>query len=144
MIVNAKNYTYSELNKVINKYKTLTISGVLGERHVATGAGGGTVTIEGVPGNALASYLNGATVIVKGDVQDAVGEGDGHLGAERLGDRALGALDGDYVPLGDGDFHAGGDGDGFSSYSRHLSALLTTRTRGLRRQHALCEPACRS
>ena len=74
MIVNAKNYTYSELNKVINKYKTLTISGVLGERHVATGAGGGTVTIEGVPGNALASYLNGATVIVKGDVQDAVGD----------------------------------------------------------------------
>ena len=83
-------------------------------------------------------------VVLAGDMQDAVGEGDGHLGAERLGDRALGALDGDYVPLGDGDFHAGGDGDGFSSYSRHLSALLTTRTRGLRRQHALCEPACRS
>ena len=74
MIVNAKNYTYSSLNEAINRYKTLTVTGACGERFIATGASGGTVTVEGVPGNALASYLNGASVIVKGDVQDAVGD----------------------------------------------------------------------
>ena len=68
-----------------------------------------------------------------------------HLGTQRTGQLTLGSLDGNHITLGDGNRHAGGNGNGHSTNSRHCSfALLTTQTPGLRRRHAARGPSCRS
>ena len=50
------------------------VKGCLGQRFLAAGMEQGVFEMEGIPGNALGSYLNGATVVVRGNAQDAVGD----------------------------------------------------------------------
>jgi glutamate synthase domain-containing protein 3 len=52
----------------------ITINGCLGQRYIASGLGGKSLTINGVPGNALGAYMNGSVITVNGNVQDATGD----------------------------------------------------------------------
>lgn len=76
MELNAKELGYQKLNEIIRHTKddVIKINDCFGERFIADGASKKTITINGVPGNALGAYLDGAKVIVNGNVQDAVGD----------------------------------------------------------------------
>ena len=50
----------------------ITLKGCLGERYIGCGSKEGVLHIEGTPGNALASYLDGATIYVDGNAQDGI------------------------------------------------------------------------
>ena len=45
-----------------------------GQRFIAAGFSENKIEIEGIPGNALGAYLNGAEINVNGNAQDAVGD----------------------------------------------------------------------
>ena len=45
-----------------------------GQRFIAAGMSDKSITINGVPGNALGAYLNGASITVNANAQDAVGD----------------------------------------------------------------------
>lgn len=46
----------------------------LGERYLGCGSRGGTIVLEGTPGNALGAYLDGSDIILYGNAQDATGD----------------------------------------------------------------------
>ncbi len=66
--------------RLLNEYIKETASDIeidecFGQRYIASGLQiEKTITINGVPGNALGSYLDGAKIVVNGNVQDAVGD----------------------------------------------------------------------
>ncbi len=75
MNINAADLDYRELNETLRKSRgTCTITNCLGQRFLAAGISDKTVTISGIPGNALGAYLNGAKIEVMGNAQDAVGD----------------------------------------------------------------------
>lgn len=75
MIINAKGLDYTTLNELIKGSDgDCKIENCLGQRFIADGLGKGSVTIDGIPGNALGAYLNGAQITVNGNAQDAVGD----------------------------------------------------------------------
>lgn len=75
MIINAKGLDYTTLNELIKSSDgDCKIENCLGQRFIADGLGNGKVTIDGIPGNALGAYLNGAQITVNGNAQDAVGD----------------------------------------------------------------------
>ncbi len=66
---------YRAINDAIRTAgQDVTLTGCLGQRFIAAGMSDVAVTIEGVPGNALGAYLNGASITVLGNAQDAVGD----------------------------------------------------------------------
>ncbi len=75
MIINAKGLDYMTLNELIKgSNDDCKIESCLGQRFIADGLSKGNVTIDGIPGNALGAYLNGAQITVNGNAQDAVGD----------------------------------------------------------------------
>lgn len=52
----------------------IQIEGCLGQRYIALGMSGKRIAIDGVPGNALGAYLDGAEITVHGNVQDQTGD----------------------------------------------------------------------
>ena len=71
----ARKLGFRKLNAEIRKAnEDITIDDCYGERFIGSGASSKTITINGTPGNALGSYLDGAAIIVKGNAQDAVGD----------------------------------------------------------------------
>lgn len=75
MIINAKNVDYKNLNEALRASETeCEISSCLGQRFIAAGLSDKKIIINGIPGNALGAYLNGATIEVMGNAQDAVGD----------------------------------------------------------------------
>jgi glutamate synthase domain-containing protein 3 len=75
MIIDAKGLDFTALNKLIKSSDgDCEINGCLGQRFVADGLDSGKVVINGIPGNALGAYLNGAEITVCGNAQDAVGD----------------------------------------------------------------------
>ncbi len=75
MIIDAKDLGYKEINEALRAPDTeYTIRGCLGQRFIAAGMADKHITVEGVPGNALGAYLNGAKITVCGNAQDAVGD----------------------------------------------------------------------
>ena len=52
----------------------ILVKGCLGERYIGCGMKKGIMHIEGTPGNALASYLDGGTIYVNGNAQDAAAD----------------------------------------------------------------------
>ena len=75
MIVDAKGLSYRDINnKLRTTDKEITVRNCLGQRFICAGMSDVSVTLEGVPGNALGAYLNGAGITVNGNAQDAVGD----------------------------------------------------------------------
>lgn len=75
MLIDAKGLDFTALNELIKDADgECKIENCLGQRFIADGLGNGNVTIDGVPGNALGAYLNGASITVNGNAQDAVGD----------------------------------------------------------------------
>lgn len=64
----------------------------MGERFLAAGKSEGEYIINGIPGNALGAYLDGASIEVHGNVQDAVGDtmNDGRIVVHGSAGDALG------------------------------------------------------
>lgn len=75
MNINAKNVDFKNLNEALRSAGAeCEISSCLGQRFIASGLSDKKITINGIPGNALGAYLNGATIEVMGNAQDAVGD----------------------------------------------------------------------
>lgn len=75
MLFDVTNLDYKAVNNSLRKNKgNCTITGCCGQRFIAAGMSDREITIEGVAGNALGAYLNGATIIVHANAQDAVGD----------------------------------------------------------------------
>ena len=52
----------------------IIIKGCLGERYIGCGMKEGVMHIKGTPGNAIAAYLDGGSIYVDGNVQDAAAD----------------------------------------------------------------------
>lgn len=75
MAISANGQGFKELNEQIRSCRgPIKVTDCLGQRFIACGLSGVTITLDGVPGNALGAYLNGATVVVNGNAQNAVGD----------------------------------------------------------------------
>lgn len=73
--IHAQGLDHKALNEAIRAASgDCTVDGCLGQRFIASGMSGISLTLEGIPGNALGAYLNGATISVSGNAQDAVGD----------------------------------------------------------------------
>ncbi|HEX9860138.1 MAG TPA: hypothetical protein VGB23_02975 [Nitrospirota bacterium] len=78
MTINAKGIYYKQLNEQIreaiaNGDTEVTLDNVNGQRYIGTGVKGtATITINGVPGNDMAAFMDGPTLIVNGNAQDGV------------------------------------------------------------------------
>ena len=73
--INATNLPYREINEKLRALKgECVISGCCGQRFIAAGMCDPQIVIEGIPGNALGAYLDGATITVHANAQDAVGD----------------------------------------------------------------------
>ncbi len=74
-IIDATGLDYKILNeKLRDTDSEYIIDGCCGQRFLAAGMSDKTITINGVPGNALGAYLNNATITVNTNAQDAVGD----------------------------------------------------------------------
>jgi len=76
MNINASTLHFKELNDAIRSStdKIINISDCLGQRYIGSGLSDKEILIEGIPGNALGSYLDGSNITVMANVQDAVGD----------------------------------------------------------------------
>ena len=75
MIIEATQLDYRTLNiRLRENTGDITVDGCCGQRFIAAGMSDRHITINGIPGNALGAYLNGASVTVNGNAQDAVGD----------------------------------------------------------------------
>ncbi len=73
--INASTLDFKALNEKLRQSKAdCVIEHCCGQRFLAAGMSQIKLTIEGVPGNALGAYLNGAEITVNGNAQDAVGD----------------------------------------------------------------------
>lgn len=77
--IDAAGVYYKTLNEQIREeiergVREVVLNNVLGQRYIGTGLAyrGVTVVINGVPGNDLAAFMNGPTLIVKDNAQDGV------------------------------------------------------------------------
>ncbi|MDD5111919.1 MAG: hypothetical protein PHG85_05195, partial [Candidatus Altiarchaeota archaeon] len=79
MKINAKNLDFKELNEAVRKgvregAGSITLDNVNGQRYIGCGIRGGVgISIKGVPGNDLAAFMDGPSIEVFGNAQDAVG-----------------------------------------------------------------------
>ena len=75
MSINAEGRDHQELNEQIREAgNSCTITNCCGQRFLAAGMSNKEIAIEGIPGNALGAYLNGAKITVYANAQDAVGD----------------------------------------------------------------------
>ena len=75
VVIDAKNKQSRELNDEIRcAGEECTVTGCCGQRFLGAGMSGVSITMEGIPGNALGAYLNGARITVHSNAQDAVGD----------------------------------------------------------------------
>jgi glutamate synthase domain-containing protein 3 len=75
MNINATGLDFIDLNEALRQSRgSCNITNCLGQRFLAAGISDKTVTVSGIPGNALGAYLNGAKIEVMGNAQDAVGD----------------------------------------------------------------------
>lgn len=79
MRIDAKGMHYQELNQLIHQAvggnsKEITLDNVNGQRYIGGGLSGKVkITINGVPGNDLAAFMDGPTVVVNSNAQDGIG-----------------------------------------------------------------------
>lgn len=74
--INAEGLDHKALNDAMRGASDdCIVEGCCGQRFIAAGMSDKRISIErGIPGNALGAYLNGATITVHGNAQDAVGD----------------------------------------------------------------------
>jgi len=78
--IDAKKMYYKELNEKIhqainNGVKKIVLDNVNGQRYIGGGVGGDIkIVINGVPGNDLAAFMDGPTIIVNSNAQDGIGD----------------------------------------------------------------------
>jgi glutamate synthase domain-containing protein 3 len=78
MEINAKNLHYRDLNEQIHQAiqkgaRDLLLQNVNGQRYIGDGIRGKIkIQIEGVPGNDLAAFMDGPTIVTHSNAQDAV------------------------------------------------------------------------
>lgn len=112
MMLDVKSLDHRTLNQIVRSSGVdITITGCCGQRFIATGMKNKHITIEGVPGNALGAYLDGATIEVHANAQDAVGDtmNDGKIIIHgSIGDAAGYAMRGGKMYIkGDAGYRAG-------------------------------------
>ena len=113
MDIDASKYSFSELNERIRAADgSCHITGCVGQRFIGAGMGSGhSILIDGIPGNALGAYCNGARITVNGNAQDAVGDtmNDGSIVVHgSIGDAAGYAMRGGAIYVqGDAGYRAG-------------------------------------
>jgi len=79
MRIDAKGIYYKELNELIRQAvdsgnKEIVLDNVNGQRYIGAGlAGEVKIIINGVPGNDLAGFMDGPTIIVNSNGQDGIG-----------------------------------------------------------------------
>ena len=74
-IIHAAHLTYKDINAALRQLEeTYIINNCCGQRFIAAGMSGKTITINGIAGNALGAYLNTGKIIVRANAQDAVGD----------------------------------------------------------------------
>lgn len=77
--IDAKNLHYRDLNDQIHQAlghgaKEILLRNVNGQRYIGNGIRGNLkISIEGVPGNDLAAFMDGPSIVVNSNAQDAVG-----------------------------------------------------------------------
>ena len=111
-IIDATDLGYQMLNERIkNTNGPCTVTNCCGQRFLAAGMADQEITVQGVPGNALGAFLNGAQIFVEGNAQDAVGDtmNDGRIAiAGSVGDAAGYAMRGGRIFIrGDAGYRAG-------------------------------------
>lgn len=76
MVISANGLDFTELNRTIKQTEdeNVTVTNVLGQRYIGSGAVNKNIRIEGTPGNAIGAYLNTCSIEVFGNVQDATGD----------------------------------------------------------------------
>ncbi|OGS20041.1 MAG: hypothetical protein A2252_01990 [Elusimicrobia bacterium RIFOXYA2_FULL_39_19] len=77
--IDAKGIHYKELNEKINEVvlsgaKDIVLDNINGQRYIGDNLSGSDVkiTINGVPGNDLAAFMDGPTIVVNANAQDAL------------------------------------------------------------------------
>ena len=74
-VIDATNLDYKAVNEALRETdRDCTLLGCCGQRFIAAGMSDKKLTINGIPGNALGSYLNNAQITVNANAQDAVGD----------------------------------------------------------------------
>ncbi len=74
-VLDTRKLGYREINEYLKKTREqCLLTGCLGQRFIAAGMAERDITVDGIPGNALGAYLNGANITVNGNAQDAVGD----------------------------------------------------------------------
>lgn len=130
--INAENINFKTLNEQVRQAtEDVEISGALGERFIGAGLSDKKLLIHGTPGNALGSYLNGATIEVLGNAQDAVGDtmNDGRIIVHgSIGDAAGYAMRGGRIFVkGNAGYRAGIH---MKAYKEKIPALVIGGTAG--------------
>ena len=75
MLIKADDMDHRTLNEQIRIADgECMVTGCCGQRFIAAGMSDKDITVKGIPGNALGSYLNGCRINVMGNAQDAVGD----------------------------------------------------------------------
>ena len=76
MILDATGIYYQQLNETVRASDDaeVTINNLCGQRYIACGSKARHFTLNGTPGNGLGQYMDGATVEVFGNCQEAVGD----------------------------------------------------------------------
>jgi glutamate synthase domain-containing protein 3 len=76
MKIESMGMYYRDLNEIIanSDDKIIQLDNICGQRYIGCGLNGYKITINGTPGNALASYMDGSEIIVNGNAQDAIGD----------------------------------------------------------------------
>ncbi|MBQ2546759.1 MAG: glutamate synthase [Clostridia bacterium] len=72
--ISAKGLDSRAINDAIREAGNCLLTDCLGQRFLGAGMATEDITIEGIPGNALGAYCNGARITVHGSAQDAVGD----------------------------------------------------------------------
>lgn len=76
MVINAKGMNFRELNAKLQdaESKEILVESCMGQRYIANGLKDKYITVKGIPGNALGAYMDGATIDVEMNAQDATGD----------------------------------------------------------------------
>ena len=73
--IDADHLNHKALNDRLRGIKApVQLTNCCGQRFIAAGMAPVSLSITGVPGNALGAYLNGGKIVVHGNAQDAVGD----------------------------------------------------------------------